>query len=343
MTIFLPPPEGQHAASRGSGVKARVLLALKFLASAMLMWVILRHLDFYQLKREIADASMLPLIAAAVLCAGSLWLNTMRWHVILRLGGNEPCYLRLVSHVHVGYFFSQAMPATIGDGVRAWLIYRDGVPLAPAIRSVLVERSVGLGFLVLFAAAGLPWLLGRLSGHVDIWLLEGGVAAAFAIGTFMLWALQRSTWLGRLQIGRHFVGLAADLWTLLRHPTALVLVGLISLAVQVLGCAIVWLAAKSVGADVPFVQTLIVMPGVFVLMGLPISVAGWGVRESAVVVGLGLFGVSATTAVLVSVLFGLVTLFVGLLGGAAWLIQRDRTASRSDNVIVAHTLEDVAS
>ncbi|MDB5599472.1 MAG: rane protein [Xanthobacteraceae bacterium] len=341
----MTPSEAQREgvpASGGSNVKTRVLLALKFVASFVLMWVILRHLDFDQLRRQIAAASALPLIGAVALCAASLWVVTLRWQIILRHAGHEVRYLRLVNHVFVGYFLSQAMPSTVGDGVRAWLVYRDGVPLAPAIRSVFIERLVGLGVLVLLAAAGFPWLLREAAGNVNIWLIEGGIAVMFVIGVVVLWAMQRSVWLGRFRVGRELVGLAADLWSLLRHPGALVLVCLVSLIVQVAGCALIWLAALSVGADIPFVQTLIVMPGVMVLIGLPISIAGWGVREGAVVFGLGLFGVSATDAVLVSVLFGLVTLVVGLIGGAVWLIQRDRIALHPSSVGVDATVEEAA-
>lgn len=51
---------------------------------------------------------------------------------------------------------------------------------------------------------------------------------------------------------------------------------------------------------------------------IPISIAGWGVREGAMVVGLGLVGVSSSTALSVSLLFGGVLVVVGLLGGLIW-------------------------
>jgi glycosyltransferase 2 family protein len=328
---FSPATPFQHkTGSRGASARGRVLIALKFLASALLMWLIQRHLDFDQLSREIRNASAAPLIAAVALCAASLWLNAMRWQIVLRLGGNTAPYLRLVGHAFVGYFFGQAMPATVGDGVRAWLVYRDGVPPASAIRSVLVDRSIGFGFLILFAAAGFPWLLDKLGHEGWIWPIEGGIAVLCMAGVTVLWALRRSVWLGGFRIGRHMVDLATDLWEVLLHPGALVAVGLISIVVQVLGCAILWLAARSVGADIPFAQTLIVMPGVFVLMWLPISIAGWGVREGGIVLGLGIFGVPATTALLVSVLFGLVTLFVGLIGGVIWLTRSQRADWQDD-------------
>jgi uncharacterized membrane protein YbhN (UPF0104 family) len=52
----------------------------------------------------------------------------------------------------------------------------------------------------------------------------------------------------------------------------------------------------------------------------PISLAGWGVREGAMIVGLGLAGIVPADALAVSVAYGLLQLALGLLGGALWLL-----------------------
>jgi len=54
----------------------------------------------------------------------------------------------------------------------------------------------------------------------------------------------------------------------------------------------------------------------------PISFAGWGVREGATIVGLGLLGIAATDALAVSVAFGCLQLVLGVPGGALWLARR---------------------
>jgi uncharacterized membrane protein YbhN (UPF0104 family) len=56
---------------------------------------------------------------------------------------------------------------------------------------------------------------------------------------------------------------------------------------------------------------------------LPVSLAGWGVREVVLVVALGSFGVPAEEALATSVLLGLCTILVGLPGGLVWLTDWD--------------------
>jgi uncharacterized membrane protein YbhN (UPF0104 family) len=59
-------------------------------------------------------------------------------------------------------------------------------------------------------------------------------------------------------------------------------------------------------------------------MSVPVSIAGWGVRETAMIVAFGFIGVSKTSALALSLLFGLITLAAALLGGLFFLFVRER-------------------
>ncbi len=69
------------------------------------------------------------------------------------------------------------------------------------------------------------------------------------------------------------------------------------------------------------------IPLVMVASAIPISVAGWGVREGAMVAALGLVGVGEAQAFAISLLLGLMLIVAGLPGGLLWLRSR---ASPSD-------------
>ena len=66
---------------------------------------------------------------------------------------------------------------------------------------------------------------------------------------------------------------------------------------------------------------VIVMPLVTLIMVIPISIAGWGIREGAMVVGLGYLGVIPESALALSVLYGLLLLTIALPGGLIWLVR----------------------
>jgi hypothetical protein len=84
-----------------------------------------------------------------------------------------------------------------------------------------------------------------------------------------------------------------------------------------------WCAARAVAAPVEFWQALLLVPPVMLIATIPISIAGWGVREKSLVMAFGYAGLSETDGFLVSVLFGLTMFVVGLAGGAVWLASRE--------------------
>jgi hypothetical protein len=72
---------------------------------------------------------------------------------------------------------------------------------------------------------------------------------------------------------------------------------------------------------------MMIVPPVTLLQLVPISLAGWGVREAALVVALGWFGARAEAALAISVLVGLCLILVGLPRGLIWLADWDIAAS----------------
>jgi glycosyltransferase 2 family protein len=85
------------------------------------------------------------------------------------------------------------------------------------------------------------------------------------------------------------------------------------------------LVASSLGVDLPFGSWVVIVPPVSLIQLVPVSLAGWGVREFGFVVVLAGFGIQAEAALAVSLLVGLCMIVVGLPGGFLWLTDCDIT------------------
>jgi uncharacterized membrane protein YbhN (UPF0104 family) len=94
----------------------------------------------------------------------------------------------------------------------------------------------------------------------------------------------------------------------------------ISIFVHVVGAGVVFILARGIGAQIGLLECLVVALPVMLITMVPISVAGWGVREGAMVVGFGFVGVPANEAFTVSILVGLVIMVAGIPGGVIWLM-----------------------
>ncbi|MCH8237952.1 MAG: flippase-like domain-containing protein [Proteobacteria bacterium] len=86
----------------------------------------------------------------------------------------------------------------------------------------------------------------------------------------------------------------------------------------------VYLLSLGLGLEIGLIDFLVLFHLVILVTTIPISIAGWGVRETAMVGLFGLIGVPAEGALVLSVLFGLIGIAVALPGGAVWLASRDR-------------------
>jgi uncharacterized membrane protein YbhN (UPF0104 family) len=100
---------------------------------------------------------------------------------------------------------------------------------------------------------------------------------------------------------------------------------IVGLSVVTVGFAIlaVMLVAGSLGVDLPFLTWLAIVPPVTLIQLVPVSLAGWGVRELGFVVVLAGFGIPAEAALAASLLLGLCLIAVGLPGGLLWLTGWD--------------------
>jgi len=90
----------------------------------------------------------------------------------------------------------------------------------------------------------------------------------------------------------------------------------------VIGIAPAYLIGTAIGVPLSFAAYLAAIGGAVLLTLLPISIAGWGVREAAVVSIFGTFGVPAEQALVVSVLFGLSLTVAAIPGGLLLLLSQ---------------------
>jgi glycosyltransferase 2 family protein len=103
-------------------------------------------------------------------------------------------------------------------------------------------------------------------------------------------------------------------------------VALLSLLVHVLAVVIALWVVQSIDAPVVFGQVFQLVPPVMLITMLPISIAGWGVREATMGLAFGCAGLMANEGVNVSLLCGRVSFIVGLIGGLVWVFSAEKAA-----------------
>ena len=303
--------------------KKLLLFSAKALVTASLLTLVLRQFDLGEALDRLSELDIAPLAAAVVLLAfQSVAVLTWRWAKVLTAIDRPVPATSLLSAVVVSLFFNQVLPSTVGgDGMRAWHLKRLGHPLGSAIRSVLIDRLIGLLALMLLSAVGALCLLPVVKEPAPLL----AAAAVASLGSLAILAaplmLRLHRWLPGERLRRLVETVAREVAALERKGSLLLRLVMVSLFGHLVVTTATWFLALSMGIELPLLASVAIFATAFLAAAMPVSIAGWGLREGAMVVGLGLIGVAASEAILLSLVFGLLQLAFGLLGGALWLLQ----------------------
>ena len=85
-----------------------------------------------------------------------------------------------------------------------------------------------------------------------------------------------------------------------------------------------YMLAAGNNLNVALIDSVLIMPPVMLISALPISVAGWGVREGAMVIAFGMLGVPHEAALVLSLQFALVGYLSATPGALAWIMEPNR-------------------
>ncbi|MBF0186319.1 MAG: flippase-like domain-containing protein [Magnetococcales bacterium] len=307
----------------GSGLKNILGFVIKAAISIGLIAWLFPANDLEKTGEQLGSADPLFLLAAFVTALFCIFLVVFRWMAVLETMKVSVSYLYGLQLVLIGIFFNQALPSTVGgDAVRAWRLYRDGYPGGLSVRSVVMDRIIALIGLTLLVILCLPLLFFQLGNTLSFWMILALILAA-AVAVVILLMLKRlpERFRGN-RIVRGFITLSSDAWAILRHDRAARVTLGISMFVHASNPFVVYCLALAVGVDVSYLACLVLVPPVVLVSVVPISLAGWGVREGAMIAAFGFIGVPAQEAFVLSVGFGLVILATGLPGGPVWLFTR---------------------
>ncbi|HXP98147.1 MAG TPA: lysylphosphatidylglycerol synthase transmembrane domain-containing protein [Telmatospirillum sp.] len=255
-------------------------------------------------------------LVQVLICAG-------RWRLVLRALGAEMPYLQACELFCIGNFFGQILPGAVGgDAVRMWKAHRAGLSLTASVNSVALERVVTVFGLLLLVAASQPLLLNRLEGNFPIWVFPGLTAAGLA-GILVLCLLDRSPpSLQHWRLIRGLAQVASDSRRLFFRPAKILPTLIVTVFGHINLALVVYVLAIGLNIDVSVTDCLVLVPPVVLVATLPISMAGWGPREMAMITAFGFIGVSKEHATALSVLFGAVSILISLPGGVFWLLNK---------------------
>jgi len=302
--------------------------AIKVLVSVALLYLALRKANFSDLASRI-DVSSLGWIGLAIAVTFfQIFIGVLRWRIVSAECGAPLPIRQAMRYNLIGTFFNQTLPSSIGgDAVRLWLVARAGAGWRAATYSIFVDRAIGLIALAIIIVASLPWsykLIGDPYGRSALLLVD---LAALAGGAgFLLLGVLPWPWLKRWWATHHIHACAVIANRVIFGKRTGPRIAVLSLLVHVLAVVIAWCVVQSIAAPVAFGQIFLLIPPVMLITMLPISIAGWGVREATMGLAFGYAGLMTNEGINISLLYGAVSFIVGCFGGLVWIFSAEKAA-----------------
>ena len=331
---------------------------LRVVLSLLLLWLAARNIDWETLRSTKIEIEPLWFVLALALLVSANLLAVVRWGWVLRSLGLYHPVADYITLYFAGGLINQGLPSTVGgDSYRAVQASRlaqknDGLSTQSTLSQELHEPidlqnappRLRLGFLSVAFDRGLGLVGNNILGALGL-LLSGSMIAPWGptLGAWVLGAMlggaavgasllkvQRtrsliSALLIKLGMGQALKGVD----TAFGWPQVAVQLT-ISVLTHTLALCAFWFCLRAFGVYAPFAALMVGLPALGLLMMLPISISGWGLREATLSAALVLWGVDSGVTVLASVSFGIVTLAT-YLPGAVSLLRRRRSDASSTN------------
>lgn len=330
--------------NRGSGnlkkrwakMRASVTFAVKAAISGLLLYLALDFVNLDTLRGRMSEIEWPWILAAFAVMAVQLGLVSLRWQQIALACGTKLSRRTAFLYMVIASFFNQMLPSTIGgDAARIWLVAHHHSGWKGAVYSVLIDRGAGLLWLALIVLACLPWSLNSIPNPVGRITLIA-ISAASIAGIVALFTIDRSRrWLTRWRLTRHLAEIASVTWRVLTWRRIGFAVAVLSVIGHFLTALTAWCVARAIGSSLDLVEALLLILPVVLIASIPISIAGWGVREAAMVTAFVYAGLPRDDGLLVSLLIGVESFAMGAVGGLTWVLSGEQIKA-PHKVAVAH-------
>ncbi len=292
-----------------------------------------RNVDWSEAGRALGRSQPYFVLLALVVYYLTFPLRSWRWARLLREGGTDLGWGDLLRILFLGWFVNCVVPAKLGDLYRSFLVKRRfGISLSRTVGVVVAERLLDLLVVFVLLIVGGYVAFGR-SILPDLWVVYvSGAALAVAIvaGIAAIYYLAP-------KLARFFPAEARRIGRLFREGVlhsfrALPLAGPLTFLIWAAEALRLFFVLASLGLELPASGVVFVAVAVALLTTVPLTPAGFGFVEIAMVYVLTTgFGLTQADAIAVAVVDRAVSVLSVIIVGAVVYLRtghEERLGSR---------------
>jgi len=299
-------------------------VAATLVVTGLAVAYIVSKVDLSKTFDIIGSASVPWLVLSACLTIVTVPPMSWRWQQLLAVRGVSESVPWLMRTYFVSYAVGQVLPTSVGgDASRIFeTSRRHPGNITPITGSVLLERALGGAVTLVLAGVGLLLAIGRYPIGAYLW-----VELLFVVGTigvaFVFFSRSVRRRIGfavplarRLRLETPARAVYVGLHGYREHPGTLLTVAVVTAAAQLTRVVAIYASARAVGIHLSVLPYVVLGPLLFLVMLVPFTVNGIGVREAFFVSFLGKLSIPHDQAFACGFLFFVMTILLALPGVA---------------------------
>lgn len=312
--------------------RALVVLGAKLVLSFGLLLLVLSKVDVDSVLGILSKADPVLVVVWYSLVPVAILLAAWRWEIL----APGLSYGTAFKYTWIGVFFGHVLPGSIAGDIAKGvsLALKDSAARAGLAASIVAEKMIGLVALVLFfdiACAVVYVMYGDASvqvRHLAVLALVLSLVGVIGAVVVALVAMRSDLFLagrhGTGIVGRIMEGIASAAAFYSNKPALLGKALAISMLIHIVNIFATYLSFLALRIDAGLLFASVVYPVVSVMLLIPISISGIGVRDATLAVLFSLFGMAAASGVALSWLALLAMVPNVAIGGAIQLMEMYR-------------------
>lgn len=308
--------------------KIKFLLAAKFVFSVALLTLVLVRVHPSAILQVLVRANFWLVVAWYALVPIVVWLTAWRWGV-LAPGLSFPTALK---YTWIGVFYAHVLPGAISGDIAKGvsLAFKDNAARIGLAASIVAEKVIGLAALLLFfdlACAVVYVLYGtafaelRRLAVIALALSLVGIVTGLAVLDAAVRFNRNTSKSSPSRLGRAVYRVAAAVRIYSDQPMLLLEAFGISVVIHVVNIVGLYISLRALHVDAGFAFASIVYPVTSVMVLLPLSISGIGVRDATLAILFSLFELPPASGVAMSWLAFLAMVPNILIGGTIQFLE----------------------
>ena len=312
---------------------------LRALTTLVVLAAVLWQIDAGAVTRQLHDLRYPWLAAALALTVPQVAISAWRWRLTAGCMGLTLSLGAAIREYYLATFLNQILPGgVLGDANRAWRHARGDADTVAAWHAVFIERFSGQLSLVLVTVAAFwqsPLLARGMAARFSTAPISTPSGMAVAVTLALLIAASAALAWRNARVAAAINAFATNLRRSLlsRHVWPAQFASSLIVVASYIGVFL--LCAQAIDLTTPVSTLVWLIPPVLLVMALPLSIAGWGLREGAAALVWSLAGLPAHEGVALSLCYGVLVLVSSMPGALVLAWPRDGRLSAGNTKIKA--------